>query len=124
MKILYFARVRQLVGRGSEEIAVPETVRTFGREFPQIQLRLMEELYIAQLTRLRKGEVDVALGPLPDNLPPGEFTVERLMPIGMVVVVAPEAAEATAATLRELGETVYTVGNITARTEEIGRAHV
>ena len=30
MKILYFARVRQLVGRGSEEIAVPETVRTVG----------------------------------------------------------------------------------------------
>jgi phosphoribosylformylglycinamidine cyclo-ligase len=37
--------------------------------------------------------------------------------IGMVVVVAPEAAEATTATLRELGETVYTIGNITARTE-------
>ena len=37
--------------------------------------------------------------------------------IGMVVVVAPEAADATAASLRELGETVYTIGNITARTE-------
>ena len=37
--------------------------------------------------------------------------------IGMVVVVAAEEAEATAATLRELGETVYTIGNITQRTE-------
>ena len=37
--------------------------------------------------------------------------------IGMVVVVAAEEAEATAATLRELGETVYTIGNITQRSE-------
>ena len=37
--------------------------------------------------------------------------------IGMVVVVAAEDAEATAATLRQLGETVYTIGNITQRSE-------
>ncbi|WP_353235874.1 phosphoribosylformylglycinamidine cyclo-ligase [Diaphorobacter ruginosibacter] len=35
--------------------------------------------------------------------------------IGMVVVVAEEAAEATAATLRELGETVYRIGAIAER---------
>lgn len=28
MKILYFARIRQIAGRGSEEIVVPETVKT------------------------------------------------------------------------------------------------
>lgn len=28
MKILYFARIRQIAGRGSEEIDVPETVKT------------------------------------------------------------------------------------------------
>ncbi len=37
--------------------------------------------------------------------------------IGMVLVVAPEDAQATAATLRNLGETVYTIGNITERSE-------
>jgi LysR family transcriptional regulator of abg operon len=68
-------------------LLVPETLRTFGREFPEIQLRIIEELYIAQLTRLRKGEVDIALGPLPGHLPPGEFAVESLMPIAMVIVV-------------------------------------
>lgn len=67
-------------------LLVPETLRTFGREFPGIQLRIYEELYIAQLTRLRKGEVDIALGPLPEHLPPGEFAVETLMPIDMVIV--------------------------------------
>jgi len=68
-------------------LLIPETLRTFGREFPGIRLRISEELYIAQLTRLRKGEVDVAIGPLPLGLPPGEFATEPLMPISMVVVV-------------------------------------
>jgi len=91
-------QIRQLGGRmtgsltiGAVPLAVmllvPETLRTFGSEFPEIQLRIIEELYIAQLTQLRKGEVDIALGPLPDQLPPGEFAVESLMPIGMVIVV-------------------------------------
>lgn len=35
--------------------------------------------------------------------------------IGMVVVVSAEQAEATAATLRDLGEMVYTIGRIAAR---------
>ena len=34
--------------------------------------------------------------------------------IGMVLVVDAAHAEATAATLRELGETVYTIGRIAA----------
>ncbi|MBI2771451.1 MAG: LysR family transcriptional regulator [Burkholderiales bacterium] len=65
---------------------IPETLRTFGREFPQIQLRVVEELYIQQLTRLRTGEVDIAVGPVPEQLPTGEFTVETLMPVAMVIV--------------------------------------
>ena len=39
------------------------------------------------------------------------------MGIGMVVVVAADQAEATAATLRSLGETVYTIGRIAPRAE-------
>lgn len=37
--------------------------------------------------------------------------------IGMVVVISPDQAEATAATLRSLGETVYTIGQIAPRAE-------
>ncbi len=48
---------------------IPETLRTFSREFPLIRLRVHEELYIEQLSRLRKGEVDVAIGPLPAGIP-------------------------------------------------------
>ncbi|MDT7838020.1 LysR family transcriptional regulator [Aquabacterium sp. OR-4] len=91
-------------------LLIPETVRTFGREFPQIQLRVVEELYIAQLTRLRKGEVDIALGPLPEQLPAGEFAVETLMPISMVVVVSKGNPLGRARRLAELGKApwVYT----------------
>ena len=91
-------------------LLVPETLRTFGREFPQIQLRIFEELYIEQLTRLRKGEVDIALGPLPENLPPGEFAVEALLPIGMVIVVRKGSPFARARRLAELADApwVYT----------------
>jgi len=91
-------------------LLVPEALRTFGREYPQIQLRVIEELYIAQLTPLRKGEVDIALGPLPENIPAGEFTVEPLMPISMVVVVRRGNPLARARHLADLADArwVYT----------------
>jgi DNA-binding transcriptional LysR family regulator len=91
-------------------LLVPEALRTFGREFPQIQLRVIEELYIAQLAPLRKGEVDIALGPLPEGIPAGEFTVEPLMPITMAVVVRRGNPLARARHLAELAEArwVYT----------------
>ncbi|MFT4173045.1 MAG: LysR substrate-binding domain-containing protein [Rhodocyclaceae bacterium] len=114
-------QIRQLGGRmsgaltiGAVPLAVmlliPETLRSFGREFPDIQLRIAEELYIAQLTRLRKGEVDIALGPLPEHLPPGEFAVETLMPIEMVIVVRKGNPLARARTLADLAQArwVYT----------------
>ena len=67
-------------------LLVPETLRTFSREFDGVHLQINEELYIEQLMNLRRGDVDIALGPIPDRLPPGEFHVEVLMPVSMVVV--------------------------------------
>lgn len=89
---------------------LPEALRSFGEEFPQIQLRIQEELYIQQLTRLRMGEVDVALGPVPEQLPAGEFTVETLMPITMVIVVRKGNPLARARRLADLADAswVYT----------------
>jgi DNA-binding transcriptional LysR family regulator len=95
-------------------LLVPETLRTFGREFPQIQLRFSEERYSAQLTRLRKGEVDIALGPLPEHLPPGEFAVEELMPISMVIVVRKGNPLARARRLAELAHAPWVYTGATA----------
>lgn len=81
---------------------IPETLRTYSREFPDIQLQLREELYLAQLGPLRQGDADVAIGPIPDQLPAGEFQVEPLMPIDLVVVAGQGSALARARSLREL----------------------
>lgn len=117
-------QIGQLGGRMTGSLAVgavplaimtiiPESLRTFGRDFPHIQLRVVEELYIQQLTRLRMGEVDVAVGPVPENLPSGEFHVEPLMPVGMVIVARKGHPLAGARTLAELGQAqwVYTGAN-------------
>lgn len=106
-------QIRQLGGEMVGELSIaavplavmmliPATLRTFSREFPQIRLRVHEELYIEQLSRLRKGEVDVAIGPLPAGIPSGELIVEPLMPISMVVVVAKGSPLAHARSLSEL----------------------
>jgi LysR family transcriptional regulator of abg operon len=91
-------------------LLIPETMRTFGRDYPQIQLRVREELYIAQLTLLREGAADIAIGPIPEQLPAGEFEVEALMPIEMAVVVGKANPLARARSLRELVDArwVYT----------------
>ena len=118
-------QIQQLGGRMTGTLAVgavplalmllvPEALRTFGREFPGIELRIFEELYIAQLTRLRKGEVDIALGPLPEHLPPGEFAVETLMPISMVIVVRKGNPLARARRLADLADAPWVYTGATA----------
>lgn len=91
-------------------LLIPETLRTFGREFPDIRLRVSEELYIAQLQRLRSGEVDVAVGGIPEDLSTGEFVVEQLMTTCMTVVVRKGSPRAKATSLAELAQAkwVYT----------------
>jgi LysR family transcriptional regulator, regulator of abg operon len=93
-------------------LLIPETLRTFNREFPDIRLHISEELYIAQLTRLRKGEVDMAVGPMPENMPQGEFVAEPLIPISMVIVVRKGNPLARARSLEELSRAkwVFTGG--------------
>ena len=68
-------------------LLIPETLRTFGQAFPEVRLRLSEELYVAQLQRLRAGEVDVTVGGIPDNLATGEFFIEPLISTRMVPTV-------------------------------------
>jgi LysR family transcriptional regulator of abg operon len=96
-------------------LLIPETMRTFGRDYPDIQLRVREELYIAQLTLLREGEVDVVVGPIPDNLPPGEFEVEELMPIEMAVVVGKGNPLARTRSLRQLATARWVFTSLTGK---------
>lgn len=83
-------------------LLIPEAMRTFGREYPDIRLRVLEELFVAQLGPLRDGEVDVIVGPIPDDLPAGEFEAETLMSLQMMVVVGKGNPLARARSLRQL----------------------
>src|SRR5262249_42241672 len=105
--------VSQLSGRMIGELSIaavpiavvmliPETLRTFSREYPDIQIRIREELYIAQLALLRENVVDMLIGPIPDGLPAGEFEVEELIPIEMAVVVGKGNPLARARSLKQL----------------------
>lgn len=91
-------------------LLIPEALRTFGRDFPDIKLRVSEELYIAQLQRLRSGQVDVAVGGIPTGLSSGEFITEELMTTTMVVVVRKGSPRARARSLAQLSDArwVYT----------------
>ena len=67
-------------------LLIPETLRTYSRAFPDIRLRVGEEMFVEQLQKLRKGEVDLVVGGIPEGLPSGEFITESLMQTRMVVV--------------------------------------
>jgi DNA-binding transcriptional LysR family regulator len=83
-------------------VLVPETLRTFCREFPEIRLRVTEELYVAQLAKLRDGEVDLLVGPLPTGVAAGEFATETLIPLQLAVVARKGSRFARASSLKEL----------------------
>jgi LysR family transcriptional regulator, regulator of abg operon len=94
-------------------LLVPETLRTFNREFPDIRLRIHEELFVHQLQRLRTGEVDLVVGGIPAGLPAGEFVAEPLLHTVMVPVVRLGHPLARAGSLAQLAKQrwVYTSMN-------------
>lgn len=94
-------------------LLIPETLRTFVKEFPDIRLRVSEELYVAQLQKLRAGEVDVTVGGIPDDLSTGEFFIEPLLQTTMVATARKGSPWIKARKLAELQEArwVYTGSN-------------
>jgi LysR family transcriptional regulator of abg operon len=83
-------------------LLIPETLRTFSRAFPDIRLRVSEELFVEQLQKLRNGQVDLVVGGIPEGLPSGEFITESLMQTRMVVVARRGSRHARARRLADL----------------------
>ena len=83
-------------------LLIPETLRTYSRAFPDIRLRVSEEMFVEQLQKLRRGEVDLVVGGIPEGLPHGEFITESLMETRMVVVARQGSRHARAKKLSEL----------------------
>jgi len=114
-------QIHQLGGRMHGEINVaavpvammllmPETLRTFSRAFPDIRLRVSEEMFVEQLQKLRGGQVDLVVGGIPEGLPSGEFITESLMQTRMVVVARRDSRFLRARHLAELRQAhwIYT----------------
>lgn len=91
-------------------LLLPETLRTYTRSFPNIRLRVSEELFVEQLQKLRTGQVDLVVGGIPESLPSGEFVTEPLMETTMVVVARKNSRYAKARRLADLADApwVYT----------------
>jgi len=83
-------------------LLIPETLRTFSRSYPDIRLRVSEELFMEQLQKLKKGDIDLVVGGIPDGLPSGEFLIESLMETKMVVVAREGSRHTKARKLSEL----------------------
>lgn len=91
----------------------------FGPDFPEIRLRVSEELYVAQLQKLRGQEVDVTVGGVPGDLPAGELVVEPLMKTVMVPTVRKGSPWMKARTLADLQSARWV---FTGTTGELGYA--
>lgn len=88
-------------------LLIPETLRTYSRAFPEIQLRVSEEMFVEQLQKLRKGEVDMVVGGIPEGLPLGEFITESLMETRMVVVARKGSRHVRAKKLADLANEAW-----------------
>lgn len=96
---------------------IPEAVRTFSAQYPAIMLQLREELYVEQLSLLHQRAVDIVVGPIPKDMRPGEYHLERLMPIEMAVVVRKgNHAEARAKHLSQLQDARWVYTSLTGHT--------
>lgn len=97
-------------------LLIPETLRTFSRSYPDIRLRVSEELFIEQLQKLRTGQVDLMVGGIPEGLPSGEFVTEPLMDTTMVVVARRGSPHVRARRLKQLADARWVYTGTSAQT--------
>lgn len=97
-------------------LLIPEALRTFSRSFPDIRLRVSEELFVEQLQKLRNGQVDLVVGGIPDGLPNGEFITEPLMETTMVAVARRGSRFARARKLADLADAPWVYTGTSAHT--------
>lgn len=124
-------KIQQLSGRMQGELniaavpvavmlLIPEAVKTFGRAYPDIRLRISEELFVEPLQRLRNGSVDLIIGGIPGGLASGEFMIEALMHTTMVPVVRRGSPLAQTRTLHQLADQKWVY---TSAGQDSGYAH-
>jgi LysR family transcriptional regulator, regulator of abg operon len=83
-------------------VVLPGALARLRSRWPQVRVQVMDAVYPRALTMLRAGEVDLAVGPLPEEGAGRDLRVQPLFDARQVLVVRPENPLAGARTLAEL----------------------
>jgi LysR family transcriptional regulator of abg operon len=80
----------------------PMVFRDFRRDCPEVELHIVEGIWPSVAEPLRDGSVDLALGPVLDDIPRAEVAAEALLDVPMAIVVRPEHPLANAKSFTDL----------------------
>lgn len=81
---------------------VPLAIQGFRQECPRVALQLNDGLPYAAVESLREGLLDLSITQLTDDMQRTEFTIERLISVGMAVVTRHDHPMAQATSLQDL----------------------
>jgi len=88
---------------------LPDVVTRFSRDWPGYELVVTGSLYPHGLKELREGEIDLLIGPLPQDPVGGQLSVETLLDTSTIVVARPAHPRAKATSLTEIAESAWLI---------------
>lgn len=86
---------------GTMQLA-PMVFKDFRRDCPEVELHIVEGIWPSVAEPLRDGTVDLAIGPVLEDMPRSELSVEGLLDVQMAIVVRPAHPLAGATSLHNL----------------------
>lgn len=93
---------------------LPHALSAFRKQYPEVRLNIRDGLFPTIETRLRDGDIDFYVGPLPEFTPTKELLVEKLFENTRVVLGRQGHPLGKARTLAELGEARWIATSVTA----------
>jgi DNA-binding transcriptional LysR family regulator len=97
-------RLTVAIAPASTMLLAPMVFKDFRRECPDVELHIVEGIWPSVAEPLRDGTVDLALGPVLEDVPRAEMSAEVLFEVPMAVVVRTEHPLAGARSLKDLTE--------------------
>lgn len=92
---------------------LPQALRPFLKEFPGVNVHCLDGVYPGITSALRDGTLDFALTPTQRQDAPTDLVAEPLFTTDVVVVANRHHAQASAQSLRELGECLWAFATTT-----------
>lgn len=95
-------RLTVAIAPASTTLLAPMVFKDFRRDCPDVELHIVEGIWPSVAEPLRDGTVDLALGPVLDDMPRSEMAAEVLFDVPMAIVVRAEHPLAGARSIKEL----------------------